>query len=81
LEHWETPIQVALLAGFPIALLLAWTFELSREGLRRTGTYEVAVREGRRWPLISRRAMVAVVVILALYVVFEIFRRTVLDPG
>ena len=81
LEQWETPIQVALLVGFPIALLLAWTFELSREGVRRTGTYEVAVREGRRWPLISRRAMLAVVVILVLYLVFEIFRMTVLAPG
>jgi hypothetical protein len=72
LERWETPIQIALLLGFPLSLILAWTFEVSRDGVRRTGTYEVAVREGRRWPLFSRRAVLAVVVILLLYLVFQV---------
>ncbi len=81
LEHLETPIHVALLIGFPLALVLAWSFEVSREGVRRTGTYEVAIRQGRRWPLVSRRAVVAVLVIGGLYVAFEIVRRVLLSPS
>jgi serine/threonine-protein kinase len=75
LENLETPIHIALLLGFPVALILAWTFEVSRDGVRRTGTFEVASEHGRRWPLVSRRTIVAVVVILLAYLVFEVARR------
>jgi len=65
LGRLETPVQIALIAGFPVALLLSWTFELSREGVRRTGTFEVAAgAPRRRWPAISRRALLAVARIL-----------------
>ena len=34
---WFKWLPVALLAGFPISLFLAWTFEICRDGMRRTG--------------------------------------------
>jgi hypothetical protein len=77
---WYRFLPIVLLAGFPVSLFLAWTFEVSREGVQRTGTYEIAGR-GRRWPLVSRRAVLAVVVIAVLYVVFEVARRTFFAPS
>jgi serine/threonine protein kinase len=80
LERLETPMLVALLLGFPVALILAWTFEVSREGVQRTGTFEVAVARERRWPLVSRRALLAVVAIGVIYLGFLIVRRFLLAP-
>ena len=67
--------------GLPIAVALAWLFEVTREGVRRTGTFEVAAATNPRWPLISRRALRVVVVIAALYVVFEAVRRLLIAPS
>ncbi|MFC1531600.1 hypothetical protein ACFL5T_05085 [Gemmatimonadota bacterium] len=67
--------------GLPIAVALAWLFEVTREGVRRTGTFEVAAATNPRWPLISRRALWLVVVIAALYVVFEVVRRVLFAPS
>ena len=37
IPKWATPIVVfLLLLGFPIALVLAWAYELTPEGLQRT---------------------------------------------
>lgn len=76
---WFKWLPVALLAGFPISLFLAWTFEISREGMRRTGAYTAATRRDRRWPLISRRALFAVLVIGVLSVVFALVLRFVVQ--
>jgi hypothetical protein len=73
---WFKWLPVALLAGFPISLLLAWTFEISRDGMRRTGAYTAATRSERRWPLISRRALVAVLVIGVLSIVLVVVLRS-----
>jgi serine/threonine-protein kinase len=72
---WYRWLPILLLVGFPVSLLLAWTFELSREGVRRTGTFEVAAQREGRWPLVSRRALIAVLIIGAAYAVFEVVRR------
>ena len=74
---WLEWLPIILLAGLPVSLFLAWTFELSREGVRRTGTYEIASRE-RRWPLVSRRAVVAVVIIALLSAIVAIAGRALL---
>ena len=75
LEGWVTPAQVLLILGLPVSLLLAWTFEVSREGVTKTGTYELTETRMRRWPVISRRALIGVVVIIALYVAWQVSRR------
>lgn len=81
LERLETPLIVAIMFGFPVALILAWTFEVSRDGVQRTGTYEMASqRERRRWPLVSRRALIAVLVIGALSAVTAIVLKMVVSP-
>ncbi len=72
---WYSWLPILLLVGFPVSLFLAWTFEVSREGVRRTGTFEVAAERGRRWPLISRRALITVLGIGVAYAAFEIVRR------
>jgi hypothetical protein len=73
LERFEAPLLMAIMLGFPVALVLAWTFEVSREGVQRTGTYEIASEQGeRRWPLVSRRAVIAVLVIGVLSVALVI---------
>ncbi|NNK49914.1 MAG: hypothetical protein HKP01_13655, partial [Gemmatimonadetes bacterium] len=57
-------------------------FEVSRDGVQRTGTYEIATkREQRRWPVVSRRAMIAVALIVVLYVIVEVVRRSFLSPA
>lgn len=73
-------LPIVLLAGLPVAVVLAWTFEVSREGVRRTGTYEAAA-ERRRWPVISRRALAAVAVIVAVYALVQLARRFLLPSG
>src|SRR5687768_448585 len=48
---WVMKVFVAAIAaGFPIALVLAWAFELTPEGIKRTEAGEVTppVRSGRR---------------------------------
>ena len=57
--------------GLPIAVALAWVFEVNREGLRRTGTYEVAEGPPSRWPLISKRALLVAAGLVALYFVIR----------
>ncbi|MCL7958783.1 MAG: hypothetical protein M8861_01185, partial [marine benthic group bacterium] len=68
------------LIGFPVALILAWTFEVSRDGVQRTGTYEAASGRERRWPLVSRRAVIAVAVIGVVYFGFLIVRQFLPAP-
>jgi tRNA A-37 threonylcarbamoyl transferase component Bud32 len=71
---WEGWILLGLAVGFPLALILAWLFEISRDGVQRTGSYQVTETSARRWPLLSRRTMIAVVAILAAYGAFQLFR-------
>src|SRR5438128_1490609 len=62
LPNWATKLVIALLVlGFPVALLFAWAFELTPQGLKRTE--EVAPQQS-----ISRktgRKLVAVTAALA----------------
>ena len=56
------PIILLAVIGFPVALGLAWAFEVSREGIRRTQSVEVA-------PANRTSLWVSGVAILALFVV------------
>jgi serine/threonine-protein kinase len=78
---WYSLLPILLLVGLPVSLFLAWTFEVSREGVRRTGTYEIAAERERRWPIVSRQALIAVLIIGAAYAVFEIVRRLFFSPS
>jgi TolB-like protein/Tfp pilus assembly protein PilF len=71
LPEWTLTFVVALAAlGFPLALVLAWAFEKTPEGMRRTdpaaqGELEAIVAQpaGRRWP----SGLLALAGILLLY--------------
>ena len=82
---FEAPLWVmkvfvtAVILGFPVALILAWAFELTPEGIRRAE--EVAPREsktpkaGRKWTAI----IVAAAVLAAALLAFQ-FTRTRSSP-
>jgi TolB-like protein/Flp pilus assembly protein TadD len=49
IPNWGVRLVVlAIVLGFPIALMLAWAFELTPEGIKRTEAAEVAAREHSR---------------------------------
>src|SRR3989440_2563650 len=41
-------IVLAIIIGFPIALVLAWAFELTPEGLKRTEDVDLAAQAGKK---------------------------------
>ena len=61
---WVMKVFVALVAaGFPIALVVAWAFEMTPAGLKRTET--MSAEEIATLPYWSRRKFVAFIVTLA----------------
>jgi TolB-like protein/Tfp pilus assembly protein PilF len=61
IPNWAIRLVIMLLAiGFPVALIIAWAFELTPEGLKRT---EVADREPAKQ--IRKKAWIYVVVVAA----------------
>jgi TolB-like protein/Flp pilus assembly protein TadD len=71
---WTMKVFVAVIAlGFPIALILAWAFELTPEGLKRTEDVDVSKsitrKTGRKLDFLIIGVLLAVVAIL-------IFQRT-----
>jgi TolB-like protein len=71
LPDWTVTFVLALsLVGFPVAVVLAWAFEVSPDGVKRTDTADtaeiseiVAAPPGRRWPsgLLALLGVVALV--------------------
>jgi TolB-like protein/Tfp pilus assembly protein PilF len=86
---FEAPLWVmkvfvtAVILGFPVALILAWAFELTPEGIRRAE--EVAPREaktpkaGRKWTAIIVAAAVLAAALLTLQ--FARTRSPAAEPG
>src|SRR5947207_9084858 len=71
-----TAIVVLVLLGFPIALVIAWAFEMTPEGIKRTED----IRPDEKLPQWSRRkfaAFILVVVICAAALLgYQVFRAT-----
>ena len=70
LPDWvDSFFAVALIIGFPIALLLAWAFEMTPEGMKRTesvaGGDSIAGKTGRKldFAILGGRLLVAVLVV------------------
>jgi TolB-like protein len=62
---WVMKVFIAAIAlGFPIALILAWAFELTPEGIKRTDDIEPARSKGRAWIYI---AIIAAALSIALF--------------
>lgn len=67
------------IGGFPVTLFLAWVFEITSEGIRRTQSIETRRGQNRKigkWP-VSRRSAIAVTAILAMIAIWQIFVRPV----
>src|SRR3712207_9122541 len=59
IPNWATKLVIVLgVLGFPIALILAWAFELTPEGIQRTADADASPRS-------PRRGWIALVVIAA----------------
>ena len=57
LPMWTGKLTLLLLAvGLPVAIVLAWAFDLAPEGVRRAGdvSVEASAPGGRRWLSASR---------------------------
>jgi hypothetical protein len=60
---WTMKVFVAVIAlGFPIALIIAWAFELTPEGLKRTEDVDLAAR-----PRGKRHAWIYIVIVGAAF--------------
>ncbi len=61
---WCLPVLIGFVAlGFPVALVLAWAFEVTPEGVRRTEVAEAATPQNRR--RVGQALNIAIIVILA----------------
>jgi tetratricopeptide (TPR) repeat protein/TolB-like protein len=62
-ERWITTLIVAAIMGFPAAISLAWVFDFTRKGIRRTQPADVralaSAKPGRRRMSLGRRLGVA----------------------
>src|SRR6478736_5638343 len=79
-EGVTTAVVVLVLLGFPIALVIAWAFEMTPEGMKRTED----VSPNEKLPQWSRRKFVALIVVLALVaaglLTYQLFRPKHLSP-
>src|SRR5438105_3426491 len=69
-----TAVVVVVLLGFPIALVIAWAFEMTPEGIKRTED----IRPGEKIPQWSRRKFAALILVIAICAVallgYQVFR-------
>src|SRR3954454_6361112 len=65
-------VVVLVLLGFPVAMLLAWAYELTPEGIRRTE--DVAPTEAARRP-VTQRLNFTIIAVLTCAVAYLIFQR------
>jgi TolB-like protein/Tfp pilus assembly protein PilF len=77
-ERWASLVLILAIAGFPVTLILAWAFELSPEGVRRTRLHDDAPT--RPWPLAVRIAATAVAVSVLAAGAFAAYRRVSAAP-
>ena len=68
IPNWAVRLVVlAMIAGFPIALIIAWAFELTPEGIKRTEDVDETVKSsrGRAWIYV---VIVSVILSIGLFV-------------
>jgi TolB-like protein len=69
IASWITKI---LIAGFPIALVLAWVYELTPQGLKKTGTTQAETSENKK---VGRRLNQFIIGVLAIALCFLLVER------
>ncbi len=71
-------VVILLLLGFPIAMILAWAYELTPEGIKRTE--DVVPTEAARRP-VTQRLNVTIIAVLVCAVAFLIWQRYYSSPS
>src|SRR5256885_3862982 len=61
-EGITTAVVVVVLVGFPVALVVAWAFEMTPEGMKRTED----IRSDEKIPQWSRRKFAALILVIAI---------------
>jgi TolB-like protein/Flp pilus assembly protein TadD len=73
IPSWCVRLVILLvILGFPVAMLLAWAYELTPEGLKRAD--EVAPTEAARRP-VTQRLNITIIIVLACAVAYLIYQR------
>jgi TolB-like protein/Flp pilus assembly protein TadD len=71
-------VIILLLLGFPVAMILAWAYELTPEGIRRTE--DIAPTEAARRP-VTQRLNLTIIAVLTCAVAFLIYQRYHSSPA
>jgi len=71
-------VVILLLLGFPVAMILAWAYELTPEGLKRTE--DLAPTEAARRP-VTQRLNLTIIAVLVCAVAFLIWQRYYSSPA
>src|SRR5437588_86971 len=73
IPNWCVRLVIVLLVfGFPVAMILAWAYELTPEGIKRTE--EIAPTQPARRP-VTQRLNVTIIAVLTCAVAFLIYQR------
>ena len=73
IPHWCVRLVIVLLVlGFPVAMVLAWAYELTPEGIKRAE--EIAPTESARRP-VTQRLNVTIITVLGCAVAFLLYQR------
>jgi TolB-like protein/Flp pilus assembly protein TadD len=80
-EGITTAVVVVVLVGFPVALVVAWAFEMTPEGMKRTED----IRPDEKIPQWSRRKFAALILVLAICAAallgYQVFRTKPTTAG
>src|SRR5256714_5548615 len=71
-------VVILLLLGFPVAMILAWAYELTPEGLKRTE--DLVPTEAARRP-VTQRLNLTIIAVLVCAVAFLIWQRYYSSPA
>ncbi len=82
LPEWTTRlVTLMLIIGFPVAVVLSWIFDITPEGIKKTGSSQISETKGtlnspsRKILNLSNFIIAALIVILAILVYPKIFER------
>jgi hypothetical protein len=79
LPEWSTTMLVAfLLLGFPVALVLAWAYERTPEGIKRSEDVDL---DESITQITGRRIDLIIIAVIAVAVIFLVGRAWLQDPG
>ncbi len=81
LPHWfDTLIIILVAAGFPLALILAWAFELTPEGIKRSSEVNITESVTRYTGKKLNRLTITVLILIIFFLLVERFYFALATP-